>query len=64
MNVAKRTATATCPDCGENIDLGPQSREGQKVTCPECWAYLEVASLEPLVLTWDTLALEDDEDES
>jgi lysine biosynthesis protein LysW len=28
-------------------------RIAQKVTCPNCWAYLEVVSLNPLRLSWD-----------
>ena len=59
----KQVVTALCPDCGEEIDLGSQFEVGLKVTCPECWAYLEIVNLEPLVLNWDTPELEDDEDE-
>ena len=59
----KQIVTAVCPDCGEKIDLGPQLKVGLKVTCPECWAYLEIVNLDPLILSWDTFGLEDDEDD-
>ena len=64
MKVATQTIIASCPDCGENIDLGPQPEEGQMVTCPECWAYLKVVNLDPLILSWDIFELEDEEDEA
>ena len=64
MKVAAQTIIASCPDCGERIDLGPEPEEGQMVTCPECWAYLKVISLEPLILSWDTFELEDEDDEA
>jgi lysine biosynthesis protein LysW len=59
----EQVITAFCPDCGEKIDLGPQPEAGLKITCPECWAYLEIVNLEPLTLKWDTFGIEDDEDE-
>ena len=64
MKVAAQTIITSCPDCGEKIDLGPQPEEGQMVTCPECWAYLKVVNLDPLILSWDTFELEDEEDEA
>ncbi len=45
-------AVATCPDCGNEINLGAKPKEGQPVTCPECGADLEIISLEPLELDW------------
>jgi alpha-aminoadipate carrier protein LysW len=45
-------AVATCPDCGNEINLGRNPREGQSVTCPDCEADLEVISLDPLELDW------------
>lgn len=64
MKFVEQIVSASCPDCGEKIDLGPQPKEGQTVTCPECWAYLKVVNLEPLQLSWDTFELEDEEDET
>ena len=52
MKVHKQ-ATALCPDCEWEIDLGPTPEVDQRVTCPNCWAYLKVISLEPLKLNWD-----------
>ena len=63
MKVAAQTVITSCPDCGEKIDLGPRPKEGQVVTCPECWAYLKVVKLNPLKLDWDTFDLEDDEED-
>ena len=51
--VSKQTATVPCPDCEQIIYLGLTPTEGQNVTCPNCWAYLKVVSLEPLELCWD-----------
>lgn len=64
MEVTTQSIIASCPDCGEEIDLGPQSEEGQIVTCPECWAYLKVVALEPLTLSWENFELDEEEDES
>jgi len=64
MKTITQALRASCPDCGEKIDLGPHPEEGQVVTCPECWAYLKVVNLDPLKLDWDTFELEDDEDEA
>lgn len=52
MKVHKQ-ATALCPDCEWEIDLGLTPEVDQRVTCPNCWAYLRVISLEPLELNWD-----------
>jgi len=61
--VAKKTITASCPDCEEVIQLGTKPYQGQKITCPNCWAYLEIISLTPLELDWDTSQFEDEEDD-
>lgn len=45
-------AVAFCPECGEGVKLGSQPHEGQRVTCNECGASLEVISLKPLELDW------------
>jgi lysine biosynthesis protein LysW len=55
---------ARCPDCDYEIDLGATPELGQAVTCPECWAYLIIVSLEPPQLSWDSYDSEDDEAEA
>ena len=54
MKGNKRPTTALCPDCGKQLRLRFNLRIAQKVTCPKCWAYLEVVDLNPLRLSWDT----------
>ena len=54
MSATEQTVTVACPDCEYEIDLGTVPEKGQRVTCPECWASLEVVSLEPLELAWET----------
>ena len=58
MAVAKNGVVAICPDCEEEIKLGSHPRQGQRVTCPECWADLEIISLNP-----PELDFADDEEE-
>lgn len=52
MEMRARKAVASCLDCGEAISLGPQPREGQRLTCANCGAFLEIISLEPPELDW------------
>jgi alpha-aminoadipate carrier protein LysW len=47
----------TCPECGEPVELGDDAQVGERVTCVECRADLEVLSLSPLVVDY---ALADD----
>jgi lysine biosynthesis protein LysW len=63
MTMAQQTVVAKCPDCGYEIDLGPDPEIGEAITCPECWAYLIITSLEPPQLNWDTYETEDDDSE-
>jgi hypothetical protein len=63
MNVTKQTLAAPCPDCEEMIELGPNPHQGQKFTCPNCWAYLEIINLAPLELDWNKVEFEDEEEE-
>ncbi|GAB4539419.1 MAG: hypothetical protein Kow0063_28210 [Anaerolineae bacterium] len=42
----------TCPDCGRTISLKSQLREGQRFTCLNCGAFLEIINLEPPELDW------------
>lgn len=51
-----------CPDCDSEIYLGTSLSEGEKITCPVCWAYLVITDLHPLELTWDIEAYDDDDD--
>lgn len=51
--------TAVCPDCETAIELDAELTLGQNITCPECWAYLKVVSLDPVELDWDLDDLED-----
>ncbi len=54
-----------CPDCDAKIAFNPVAKLGQKVTCPECSAELEVIGLDPLELDWvyDWEWDEDEEDD-
>lgn len=45
-------AMAFCPECDTRIDLGPEPEEGQKVTCSNCGAYLQVVATSPIELDW------------
>ena len=65
MQVNTQTSTAFCPDCEERIPVPHPRRVGQKITCPNCWAYLEIISASPLKLNWDEgeLEYEDYEDD-
>jgi hypothetical protein len=49
----KSAISVPCPDCEQPIYLSLTPKKGQSVTCPNCWAYLRVVSLEPLELNWD-----------
>jgi alpha-aminoadipate/glutamate carrier protein LysW len=43
--------TAECPECAAAIELPTGTVEGEIIVCPDCGAELEVASLDPAVLT-------------
>ena len=45
--------TTPCPDCEWEINLESAPEVGEQITCPNCWAYLKIISLEPLELKWD-----------
>jgi lysine biosynthesis protein LysW len=53
MQTNKKLMTALCPDCEEPVRLGATPKLGEKFTCPNCWAYLELVNLNPAKLTWD-----------
>ena len=58
MNSRKQIVTAPCPDCKHQVRLGQNPSRGEKFTCPNCWAYLELISTDPPELQWD-IAFED-----
>lgn len=60
MNEDQGNVTALCPECGDELKLGANPYQGQKLTCPNCWASLEVINLTPLELAWETVESEDD----
>ncbi len=54
-----------CPDCGVNVDIGEEVKQGDTVTCPECGVDLEVVSTNPVELRLaKDLDEDEDEDES
>ena len=62
-------AKAICPSCGEWATLTDHPKIGQKITCTECEADLEVIEVDPVELDWTYLEdevdgedWEDDED--
>jgi lysine biosynthesis protein LysW len=42
----------SCPECDADINFRVEPREGQKITCPNCDAYLVVIGLHPIELDW------------
>ena len=47
-----RVIRASCPDCGERIQLKGTVQVGLQVTCPNCDAELEVIETDPVELDW------------
>lgn len=45
-----RLVAAECPRCLRRISVPANSEPGQMLTCGECGATLEVASIDPIVL--------------
>lgn len=43
---------AFCPECGGSVRFGTWPQEGQRLSCGECGARLEVISSQPLELDW------------
>ncbi|NLF01281.1 MAG: lysine biosynthesis protein LysW [Anaerolineales bacterium] len=41
---------AECPECAAELDLAPDTEEGEIVVCPDCGVELEVLSVEPITL--------------
>lgn len=50
---------ANCPECDAKVPLTDDVQQAELQTCPECGESLEVASVDPVVLT---LAPPQDED--
>lgn len=65
MSSNTQTNFAACPECEEQIPVPQPLKMGKKISCPNCWAYLEVTKLTPLQLSWDVgeLEYEDIEDD-
>jgi hypothetical protein len=61
MNTDEEKVIVICPDCAHEIDLGPMPEKGETLTCPECWAYLVVSSLDPLELKWNDADIDEEE---
>lgn len=51
-------ASAFCPECDAQINVGKTPSEGQFIVCPRCRAELEIVGLDPVELDW---VLEDEE---
>jgi hypothetical protein len=62
MKGEKYSAIVPCPDCDNEIYLGAALREGEKITCPICWAYLVITDLDTWELDWDIEEYDDDWD--
>lgn len=45
-------AKAVCPGCRRKIELEPKVERGEWVSCPHCWADLEIIGLNPPMLDW------------
>lgn len=45
-------AVGYCPECDTDIHFKKEPREGQKLTCPNCAAYLIVIGVHPIELDW------------
>lgn len=54
---------AVCPDCGEDVQIDPALKIGERFECPECSVELEVVSLKPLEVDYALYDDWDDEDE-
>ncbi len=61
MNTDKSPVSTVCPDCHEKFTFQGPPKVGEKVMCPNCWAYLEIVGVNPLKLQWDTAELEEED---
>jgi lysine biosynthesis protein LysW len=53
-------AQGFCPECDTEVGLGKTPKLGQRVTCHNCGAFLEVVETSPIELDW---AYDDEEDD-
>lgn len=64
----KKPSVGACPECDANIVFNKAPFLGQKKTCSECLAELEVIGLSPIELDWaydyEEFDDEDDYDEN
>jgi len=61
VKIQRHSVIVPCPECENDIYLGYSLMEGEKITCPICWAYLIVTDLNPLELNWDVEAYDQDD---
>lgn len=52
-----------CPECDEKLRVPGKPRLGQRFTCFNCGAELEVISVDPVEIDWAFDEPEDDDDE-
>jgi len=52
-----------CPECDADISVGKKPFVGQKITCPNCGAYLRIISLSPIEIDWADDDYEDFDDD-
>ena len=48
----KKPVVGACPECDANVAFNKTPFLGQKKTCPDCLAELEVIGLSPIELDW------------
>ena len=54
MTVTKKTMIALCPGCEGEINFSQyMPKQGEKLMCPHCEAYLVVVRVKPLEIDWD-----------
>jgi len=51
--------SANCPECDAEIEIAPDSVEGEIVVCPDCGVDLEITSLNPVTLDLAPMEEED-----
>lgn len=41
---------SSCPECAAELNLAPDTEEGEIVICPDCGVELEVMSVNPITI--------------